>query len=207
MWTSSMSSSGYSCLLVLHATTWHDICYMKPARHLLTWHEISCNFIWKCKSWFMTSEWNRLPIWQPCLHNQRCKLGKETLAKFFQTLNPKQGARQTRPGTCEVRSNRHRAARRDIDESQWGPAPVLESAFALARAGPSGTNIVTNRLGTTSKSSYPKPSAFCSESSPPQGCWKEGPKDQNDRKWRPKRLKWRKRTEIWPKCSWLAANG
>ena len=42
----------------------------------------------------------------------------------------------------------------------------------LARAGPSGTNIVTNRLGTTSKSGYPKPSTFCSEGSRQKGLYK-----------------------------------
>ena len=57
-------------------------------------------------------------------------------------------ARRTRTGAEQ--------ARRNIDETQWGPAPVLESAKELARAGPSGT-IVTNRLGTTSKGSYPDP--------------------------------------------------
>ena len=29
-----------------HATTWHNICSVKPARQLLTWHDMTCNMLW-----------------------------------------------------------------------------------------------------------------------------------------------------------------
>ena len=57
--------------------------------HSSTSHETN---IWECTSWSMTSEWNHLPIWQPCLHSTKMDQdasGEGNSREIFQTLNPK----------------------------------------------------------------------------------------------------------------------